>query len=269
MEVAALGFLTGVVVLQQLSSLPDLWFSGFLFLLMLGLLLVAQLYSKWSKWRLMVVFILSVTAGVCWATITGTLLIADGLDPALEGQDMVVEGVIASLPEIQDRRVRFEFVPDSVFKNGKTQVLPGKLLLSWYEQPPELNVGERWRLQVRLKRPHGFMNPGGFDYEAFLFRKGIRAKGYVRKAKGVNQRLAKASIHYPVDQLRQHLREKLDMALGDHELKGIVMALAIGDRQQISRPQWEPFLQCVDCGDFRQKRSQSGLRTSLVRWQGW
>lgn len=239
MEVVALGFLTGIVVVQQLSSLPDIWFFGFLFLLILGLLLVFRLYSKWRKWRLMLVFVLCAVAGVCWATLAGTLLLANGLDPVLEGQDLVLEGIIASLPESQDRRVRFEFAPDSVLNNGKTQAIPGKLLLSCYQQPPELNVGERWRLQVRLKRPHGFMNPGGFDYEASLFRKGIRAKGYVRKAKGVNQLLSKASVHYPVDRIRQNLRAKLGQTLGDHELKGIVMALAIGDRQQISRSQWE------------------------------
>jgi competence protein ComEC len=35
---------------------------------------------------------------------------------------------------------------------------------------------------VRLKRPHGNLNPHGFDYEAWLFERGIRATGYVRPA---------------------------------------------------------------------------------------
>jgi competence protein ComEC len=260
MDVVALGFLAGVAVLQQFSTLPNLWFPLSLvllvflivFLLVLCLLFAERFNTRFyscffiksvKKWRLLLVFLLSASAGFCWATIAGYLLLADGLDPALEGQDVVVEGVIASLPETQNRRVRFEFEPDSILKNGKAQALPGKLLLSWYhrsnKKAPELNVGERWRLQVRLKRPHGFMNPGGFDYEAFLFRKEIRAKGYVRKAAGVNQRLAEASVYYPVEQVRQNLREKLNRTLGDHELKGIVMALAIGDRQKITRPQWE------------------------------
>ncbi len=241
MGVVALGFLIGVVVLQQLPSLPSLWFSLLLVLItVLLLVLVVVLATRFHpRWRVLLSFLLSATAGFFWASIVAVMLLADGLDPVLEGQDVVVEGVVASLPETQNRRMRFEFMPDSLRRDGEIQSLPGKLLLSWYQQPPEMNVGERWRLQVRLKRPHGFMNPGGFDYEAFLFRKGIRAKGYVRKAHGVNQRLAKASVSYPVDQVRQNLREKLDKTLGDHELKGIVMALAIGDRQQINRSQWE------------------------------
>jgi competence protein ComEC len=240
MRAAALGFLTGITVLQQFSSLPGLWFSLILFVLSLGLILGSMFAARFSpKWQFVLCLLLSVVFGFSWASITGHMLLANELDPALEGQDVVVEGVIASLPESQNRRVRFEFKPDSILKDGKTQTLPGKLLLSWYQQPPVLHVGERWRLQVRLKKPHGFMNPGGFDYEGFLFRKGIRAKGYVRKAKAVNQRLTEASMDYPIDRVRQHLREKLNKTLGDHDLKGIVMALAIGDRQQITRSQWE------------------------------
>jgi len=261
MDVVALGFLVGVAALQQFSWLPNLWLSASLVLIALLLPALslafaarfhAGVYSSVEnsfaspfaslfikRWRLLLVFLLSAGAGFGWASIAGHALLADGLDPALEGQDVVIEGVIASLPEAQNRRLRFEFVPDVIHKNGETQPLPGKLLLSWYQRPPDMSVGERWRLQVRLKRPHGFMNPGGFDYEAFLFRKGIRARGYVRKAKGINQRLAEASVSYPVGQVRQNLRGKLDKTLGAHELKGIVMALAIGDRQQISRPLWE------------------------------
>jgi competence protein ComEC len=60
-------------------------------------------------------------------------------------------------------------------------------MLSWYqgrrEDSPERLVvlpGERWRFTVRLKRPHGNANPGGFDYEAWLLERNIRATGYIR-----------------------------------------------------------------------------------------
>ncbi len=63
-------------------------------------------------------------------------------------------------------------------------------MLSWYQgrrdgedfvRPP-LRPGERWQLTVRLKRPHGNANPFGFDYEAWLLERDIRATGYVRQA---------------------------------------------------------------------------------------
>ena len=46
--------------------------------------------------------------------------------------------------------------------------------------PPAIAAGERWQLVVRLKRPHGTVNPHGFDVEAWLLENGIRATGYVR-----------------------------------------------------------------------------------------
>ena len=38
-------------------------------------------------------------------------------------------------------------------------------------------AGRRWRLCVRLKRPHGNMSPYGFDYEDWLSERGIGAAG--------------------------------------------------------------------------------------------
>ena len=36
-----------------------------------------------------------------------------------------------------------------------------------------VHPGERWRFTVRLRRPHGHVNPHGFDYEAWLLERGI------------------------------------------------------------------------------------------------
>src|SRR5437762_1032254 len=45
---------------------------------------------------------------------------------------------------------------------------------------PPIHAGERWALTVRLKRPHGTVNPHGFDVEAWLLQNDFRATGYVR-----------------------------------------------------------------------------------------
>jgi competence protein ComEC len=55
----------------------------------------------------------------------------------------------------------------------------------------------------------------------------------------VNQRLAPAGSVYWVDQVRETLRSKILSSLDNHPLRGIVLALAIGDRQQITPAQWD------------------------------
>ncbi len=72
------------------------------------------------------------------------------------------------------------------------QRIAGRLRVAWYEDDlPEIRAGERWQLRVRGKRPNGFMNPNGFDYEQWLFAQRIGGSGYVRKSDD-NQRLAAA-----------------------------------------------------------------------------
>jgi competence protein ComEC len=237
----ALGFLIGTAALQQMSALPDVFSS----LLAIGVLLLAARFLR-GYW------LLPISAGIGFfvASLVAQHMLAGALPPELEGQDVMVEGLVASLPEQQGRRLSFQFEPHSLHWQGEAQPPPGKLLLSWYPRKghviPSLHVGERWRLQVRLKRPHGFSNPGGFDYEAWLFQQGIRAKGYVRyagkkqdDAAPVNQLLASAGRSYWLDQFRETLRSRLLKTLENHPLRGIVLALAIGDRQQISPAQWD------------------------------
>jgi competence protein ComEC len=237
----ALGFLIGAAVVQQLTTLPAPFWS----LAAVGaLVLTGRFLRGW--------WLLPISAGIGFfaASLVAQQMLAGALPVELEGEDMVVEGLVASLPEHQGRRLRFKFEPQTLQWQGEAQALPGKLLLSWYPRKgreiPSVHVGERWRLQVRLKRPHGFSNPGGFDYEAWLFQQGIRAKGYVRYANNsrhntvtLNQRLAPAGHAYWADQLRESLRSRLLTTLADHPLRGIVLALAIGDRQQISPAQWD------------------------------
>jgi len=43
------------------------------------------------------------------------------------------------------------------------------------------NAGHTYQAIVRLKPPLGFLNPGGFDYEHWLFSKNIWAKGYFKQ----------------------------------------------------------------------------------------
>ena len=78
-------------------------------------------------------------------------------------------------------------------------------------------AGQRWTLNVRLRRPHGNLNPHGFDYELQLFEQGVRATGYVRDAPP--QRLDDAAA-YPVERLRQRLRDAIFERVADRRAGG-------------------------------------------------
>src|SRR5690606_11045469 len=109
-------------------------------------------------------------------------------------------GIVWNLPQRTERSLRFEFMVDrfctapapaacgfqaeGADAPASTQFLslrtPGKVLINLY-QPLDVVPGQRWQFQLRLRQPRGFANPGGFDYEAWLMQKRIRATGYVRQ----------------------------------------------------------------------------------------
>ncbi|NUZ05019.1 DNA internalization-related competence protein ComEC/Rec2 [Piscinibacter koreensis] len=210
-------------------------------------------------------------AALAWgvAGLHAGVLLGNALAPALEGQDLVVTGVVASLPQRSAAGVRFRFRVEEAESSGSAVVLPRTLALGWYQgvhpdaaasQPQrELRAGQRWRFTVRLRRPHGSLNPHGFDYELALFEQGVRATGYVRDAPA---RLLDASAGFPVERLRQRVRDAIDAHVADRRAAGVLAALAVGDQGAIERDDWELFRST----GVAHLMSISGLHVTMLAW---
>lgn len=234
MRSGAIAFLAGILLFQQLHHLPQLALFQAL-LCGVPLLLLIPVARAVTFVRPL----LFMLAGIYWAFIQATLLLSNALPASLEKVDLVVKGAVASIAQPQGNRTRFMFdIEQLEFQGRAVENPPPRVRLNWYRKAPDLNVGDRWRLTVRLKRPHGFMNPGGFDYEGWLFQQRIGATGYVRSGEQ-NRLLSNALRDYPVQRLRQALAERITATLDDAEFNGIITALAIGERQLISDAQWQ------------------------------
>jgi len=196
--------------------------------------------------------LVAVTAGLQgfgYAAWRAETRLADALPPEWEGVDIALTGIVDELPQSSPRGTRFAFAVERVATPGA--VVPARLSLVWYAQlrkdgtsdpPPPLAAGERWRLTVRLKRPHGNVNPHGFDIEAWLLENNLRATGYVRNDER-NVRID-AFADRPsdwVERARERVRTRILAALPDAEYAGVIVALAIGDQRAISESQWRVF----------------------------
>ena len=220
-------FLSGVIVCSRLPALPHAGFAA-------GLPLAA-----WLGWRYRACRYPSlVLGGFLWTLLNAHLLLQQQLLPRDEGKSLDALGVVVSLPETRGASVRFNFRIEELSQYGHPVLSnPGKVRLSWYQGRQSLRPGEQWKLKLRLKRPYGYMNPGGFDYEAWLFQNRLRATGYVVDDKD-NRRLRPAGRFNP-DFLRFAQREKIREALPSDPLAALIPALAIGDRSALSNAQWE------------------------------
>lgn len=260
MRLAILAFAAGILVLQMQAELPvPAWLGaagacGFLLL------------SAARRWRPLAIPGAALI-GLCWAGGWAMQRLADELPAADEGRDVAVVGVVASLPQRFENGIRFDFDVESAGPR-----LPARISLAWYRgwrargdddfhAPPAIRAGERWRLTVRLKRPHGNMNPHGFDFDGWLFERNVRATGYVRPADD-NRRLGDLVVRpsYLVERLRQRMRDHFQAALGDAPYAGVLVALAIGDQQAIDPDLWQIFART----GVTHLLSVSGLHVTMV-----
>jgi len=254
MFIYGLALLLGVVLLQQFSVLPSrlLLLSSGTFLLVSAYFIFRYMarYDR-SKMRECLTLFLLVTllvyTGLFIASFVGQKALDERLDDSFIGKNIIVNGVIANIPVSSGNAQRFEFkvddyrLPDNMNETARRVKVkfPKKIRLSWYHGN-EVNADETWQFEVRLKPPHGFMNPGGFDYEAWLFQHGIDATGYVRKS-GSNQRLQYAS-KWSVNRMRQSLGLRIDQLAQKTPVLStlaLVKALAIGDKSSLSKQQWQ------------------------------
>ncbi len=121
--------------------------------------------------------------GICWGVEYGYRVLERQLPSALEGELFDVEGEVIGLPRMSGHFQRFRLDVDRIVcvhaENCDLRV--NRLQLNWYQTAVLVVPGERWRLRVKLKRPHGMANPGGFDYQTWMVQQGIAAVGYVRE----------------------------------------------------------------------------------------
>lgn len=120
-----------------------------------------------------------------------------------------------------------------------------RIRLSWWQravdaqQQSELSQGDSIKALIKLRRPYSQLNPGGFDYVAWLWRQDIQATGYIKQlierepqagaaAQAMSEGLAAASP----------LKRRLNIVLADHPARPVIKTLMLGDRSELSAALW-------------------------------
>jgi len=249
MRLFALAFVAGTFLLQNQRSLPELPYA------LLGVaagLACALVPRRRVAARGVLLVACGALAGFGHAAWRAQRVLEDRLPVALEGRDVVVQGLVAGLPQVGASATRFLFEVDRGAAGGQVDgreaAAPSRISLSWFarvsesgiEPPPALVPGEGWRFTVRLKRPRGLANPHAFDFEPWALERGIRATGYVR----AGERLPAARAEgwpYTLDRWRGEVRGRMQAELGEARLAGVLVALAIGDQDAIAEADWRTF----------------------------
>ncbi len=236
MVVNAVCFIVGICCLVNLGVLP-----GNLSLAVLTLVTVAVARKSTP--------VLFLALGFVVASLSASSTYSKSIPAEFLNKEVLITGSVAGLPQDNGIRLRFLLTIDSVtdIESSNTVQLDRALVrLNWYGRSPPLKTADKIQLRVKLKRPSGFMNPGGFDYEKWLFQQRIVATGYVRNKNAdgiaINDTESDFSLATQSQRIRGWLQHRLLRATQGLPNSGLILALAVGDRSGIDRQQWDRFI---------------------------
>ncbi|MBU1441432.1 MAG: DNA internalization-related competence protein ComEC/Rec2, partial [Gammaproteobacteria bacterium] len=290
--VAVAGSVLGAALqLQQ----PALWPQGIYIVLTVAAFVAWAAVRKARRvgWAALAVALLAGTMlGAGLAGWRASVYARDVLSSDIEGLDLQLEGVVAQMPQPGERGTRFRFDVESARtlapqdsegkapRAGSAVRVPPRVVLTWYRTSLEndsdadrltavgasaspVHAGERWRFTVRLRAPHGTLNPHGSDFELNLWEQGVQATGYVRSgAHDVRPERLGASWRHPVERAREILRDKVFERVADRPSAGVVAALLTGDQNAIERDDWSVFR----ATGVAHLMSISGLHITMFAW---
>lgn len=169
---------------------------------------------------------LALAAGVLWAAVMAHFNQPPRLPWTDLGKTWEARLQIVELPTVRHGRARFVAQVIDLRDGNRKAHGPWRVQLSW-RKPPQLSVGQVWRVPLRLKPVNSYRNAGSWDYARWLYHRGIRYRGYI--AKGAFQLLGQSAC-CRLEGLREILRDRLLRSGQTGPGRALLLALVLGDR---------------------------------------
>ncbi len=163
---------------------------------------------------------------------------------------VTVRGTVVDAPEQTDEATRFVLEVDTLFGSRDTAAVEGQVRATLKPSPwddevgpfPKLRQGDVTRLRGSLRHPPGLRNPGGFDYGAYLSRRGICCTLYVDTPDHVTVLGSRrGAIENALVSVRVHVRRQVDRYVPSAGGRAVLRALLLGDRSRITDAQRDRF----------------------------
>jgi competence protein ComEC len=153
------------------------------------------------------------------------------------------EGVICENPQVSPEKTELIIFVSRILMNGQYIPVSGQVLLN-VREPYPFRYGDAVRFQSRLRTPHNFSNPGGFDYERYLRFRGVLVRGFVNDTAGIIilRRAIGNPLRIRLERFRELIRKTILDTAPDTEGK-IIQAMILGDQKEIPKEVMEKFNQ--------------------------
>ncbi len=163
--------------------------------------------------------------------IAGMVAIEGRLEAGYVGDSILADVRIIEFPQQRNKALTLLLQPVA------DRRLPQRIRVTWFEPPEAPRIGEVWRLELRLRRPRGASNPGGFSTENWQFREHMLATGYVVSSQR-NRRILEAR-HSPLESVRSGYVERV--LRHDERLAPVLTAIGVGSRHLVPSEAWQRY----------------------------
>lgn len=185
---------------------------------------------------------------------------ADHLRQLSLPQKVTLEGWLYAEPERQPDQGRLRLRVERLLRSDASVAATGNVLVTVRHMAGDWRYGDRLRLTVRLRTPRNFHNPGGFDYEGYLARRGIYVTAFLWNDDKVARIGTRGSW---LRQRMEHVRRTVGAFFDQHLAAtpaGVLRALIIGDKSRLD-PELRTAFQRVGAAHVL---AISGLHVGIV-----
>ena len=159
------------------------------------------------------------------------------------GKDkLTVEGLVCNPPRLLRNKTSLVIDSARIIRGENVIPVHGKILLSVKDNSRLFKYGNYVRAKVKLKEPHSFNNPGGFDYKRYLLYRGVRLRGYISSPSDIVIMRESAGNYFRtrIERYRSRIR-KLILGNAPFPEGGILRALTLGEKEGIPEDIIEDF----------------------------
>lgn len=246
-------FLLGIVAARLLPLSVFVWLLAGLLTTGLALLSAACRRLRVASLFLLLVFF---SLGAGRLGVESYLLLPHHIDRVPEEileQPLLIEGVVASPNDPsagdtrgiggEEGRIRILLDLRTMWLAGREIEVTGRARLTLLRPGIVPAYGERIRGQFKLRRPRGYLNPGGFDYPLYLKSQGVTLEGWAGEGETLERR--GTGEGFRLLGLAYTLRDRMIRAVSGllpSDQASLLVAIILGERSGIPRRINEAFL---------------------------
>lgn len=196
-----------------------------------GLILGCLCFALWTgaSYRLILFFL----CGCFWAFVHHAWVFQQENALSFKKTKHAVQGVVSSIPKTVAGKTQFEFDIATM----DNQPFSGVIWMSCYRRCPKVGVGERWFFKSNITRPRiRGENP---SFQNWLISNHIVGLGRFNERDSI--KLHDAGLEWSIQKLREGLAKKLEKAIVDTSVLGIIQGVTLGLGQKITSSQWDLF----------------------------